>query len=77
MNGSDAFGVRLHDTDPFICKRMRTEGEMPLCLILIEDEDSNSGRQARTSVRLPLQPKRVLRPSKKSRICRDDSIIAH
>jgi hypothetical protein len=33
---------------------------MPLCLILIEDEDSNSGRQARTSVRLPLQPERVL-----------------
>jgi hypothetical protein len=27
--------------------RMRTEGETPLCLILIEDENSNWGRQAR------------------------------
>jgi hypothetical protein len=41
-------------------KSMRTEGEMPLCLILIENEDLNSNQQARTSVRLPLQPKKVL-----------------
>jgi hypothetical protein len=41
-------------------KSMRTEGETLLCLILLGDEDSNSGRQARTSVRLPLQPERVL-----------------
>jgi hypothetical protein len=39
---------------------MKTEEEMLLYLILIEDKDSNSGQQACTSVRLPLQPKRIL-----------------